>query len=289
MPTTGADPLKRSATPPRSRVVRLPDGLRLRATSRLECAFLHDEVFRRRVYWRPPLALPRTGWVVDVGAHVGLFAAFVGIEAPDTRLLCFEPLPPTFRILERNARDHFPDAILLREGLGARCGPATFHYYPRATGWSTAFPDEETVRQGLRTWLDRARLNLPQRAYRALGRAMPGLQRRIFDRVFERLRRGRTAFPGRMRRLSAVLAEQRVDRVELLKIDVEGGELEVLRGIDAPDWPRIRAVVLETQGPTEPADPVADLLRGRGFDVVCRQPETLRGTAYRYIYGTRPD
>ncbi len=36
-----------------------------------------------------------------------------------------------------------------------------------------------------------------------------------------------------------------VDRIDLLKIDVEGHELHVLRGIDEPLWPRLDHVAVE--------------------------------------------
>jgi type II secretory ATPase GspE/PulE/Tfp pilus assembly ATPase PilB-like protein len=36
-------------------------------------------------------------------------------------------------------------------------------------------------------------------------------------------------------------------RIGLLKVDVEGAELEVLRGIDAEQWPRIDQVVMELE------------------------------------------
>ena len=36
--------------------------------------------------------------------------------------------------------------------------------------------------------------------------------------------------------------------IDLVKVDVEGDELEALRGIEAHDWPRIRQVVVEVCG-----------------------------------------
>jgi FkbM family methyltransferase len=42
--------------------------------------------------------------------------------------------------------------------------------------------------------------------------------------------------------LSEVLAQQHLAHVDLLKIDVEGAELDVLRGVLPADWPRIRQV-----------------------------------------------
>ncbi len=35
--------------------------------------------------------------------------------------------------------------------------------------------------------------------------------------------------------------------MDLLKVDVEGAELDVLRGVDPQDWARIRQVVVEVR------------------------------------------
>ena len=43
--------------------------------------------------------------------------------------------------------------------------------------------------------------------------------------------------------LSEVMAQQCLERVDLLKIDVEGAELDVLRGVQPADWPRIQQVL----------------------------------------------
>ena len=45
-----------------------------------------------------------------------------------------------------------------------------------------------------------------------------------------------------MTTVSALIGEHSLERVDLLKIDVEGAELDVLRGIDQKDWPTIRQV-----------------------------------------------
>ena len=43
--------------------------------------------------------------------------------------------------------------------------------------------------------------------------------------------------------LSGVIRKEQLRHIDLLKIDVEGAELDVLRGVDAEHWPRIRQVL----------------------------------------------
>ena len=77
-----------------------------------------------------------------------------------------------------------------------------------------------------------------------------------------------------MRRLSSVLRDCRTDgvlggnqQIALLKVDVEGAELQVLLGIDEADWARLEQVVVEVHDRDGKLEAVAELLRFRGFAV----------------------
>ena len=48
-----------------------------------------------------------------------------------------------------------------------------------------------------------------------------------------------------LRTLASVIEDEPLDRVDLLKIDVERAELDVLRGIDEEGWPAIEQIVAE--------------------------------------------
>ena len=71
--------------------------------------------------------------------------------------------------------------------------------------------------------------------------------------------------------LDRVLAERGITRVDLLKIDVEGAELDVLRGCGAA-WPGIRRVALETDRRGGRADEVLALLASEGFRITSCEP-----------------
>jgi hypothetical protein len=62
----------------------------------------------------------------------------------------------------------------------------------------------------------------------------------------------------------------------LLKVDVEGDELNVLLGIDAAHWPMIRQVVVEVHDVDGRLHDVCRLLRGVGYtSVVSEQQRTV--------------
>lgn len=72
--------------------------------------------------------------------------------------------------------------------------------------------------------------------------------------------------PCRLMSLERFLAESGIAHVDLLKVDVEGAELDVLRGCGAA-WPKVRSVAVETDRSSGRATLVEELLRSQGFEI----------------------
>ena len=92
---------------------------------------------------------------------------------------------------------------------------------------------------------------------------------------------------ARLRPLSDVLAQEGIERIDLLKINVEKSELDVLMGIGPRDWPRIRQLVIEVDQRGNLA-PIISLLDRHGFDHCVEQDPLLRNTELCYVYAIRP-
>jgi acyl carrier protein len=93
-------------------------------------------------------------------------------------------------------------------------------------------------------------------------------------------------FEVRLRPLSEILAEQRIERVGLLKLNAEKSELEVLRGIREEDWGRIDQAVVEVDL-REHLAPVVSLFETHGFQVLVDQDPLLARTDLHYLYAAR--
>ena len=255
---------------------RLQNGLDVAFLNRAELDFLYEEIFVREVYLKHGLVLPDGACVVDVGANIGLFSLWAATRARAVRLHAVEPIPEIFAALLTNAAKHFPRARLHRVALGAVAEQARFAYYPRATGWSTRHPEPAAVRESLRAYV-RARGAHPLAARLARHPRLFALAARpLFHSV---------ARECAVTTLSALMRSEPLDAVDLLKIDVDGAELEVLAGVDAADWPRIRQVTLECDGRTR--EPAVALLGEHGFQVVAEQSTMLQRTAYWHVYAGR--
>src|SRR5262245_47623225 len=85
----------------------------------------------------------------------------------------------------------------------------------------------------------------------------------IDELIGERLRQ-RTV-KAQLRTLSSVIAEQGIERVDLLKINVEKSELHVLEGLSDSDWPKIRQLVIEVDR-QESVRPITMLLEQHGYE-----------------------
>jgi non-ribosomal peptide synthase protein (TIGR01720 family) len=89
-----------------------------------------------------------------------------------------------------------------------------------------------------------------------------------------------------IRTLSSILHEESIHHVDLLKIDVEGAELEVLQGIAEDDWKKIDQIVVETHG-SQLLQQIMALLQERGYSLEIDQEQMLEGMEMYNIYALR--
>ena len=221
---------------------QLPGGLVLLCHSVPEVLYCFDEIFVRRCYLPDGsgIELPASSdtLVVDVGANVGVFAIWAARIAPRAKIIALEPAPRTFELLQRNLSAHPTIAMrvsALPLALGAARGRRELSWYPRMPGNSTFFPEEKEE--------EASRCFRAERRSVMLGDSeRVSVEVRTLSDVLCGCVSGGQA-PGETRRSLSATAQ-----ISLLKVDAEGAEIEVLRGIADADWPRIAQVVVETHG-----------------------------------------
>ncbi|WP_082116045.1 FkbM family methyltransferase [Hymenobacter terrenus] len=88
------------------------------------------EIFWQHSYDLPQLQNGRFRTVVDVGANVGLAALFFLEKFPVSRLVCVEPEPANFRLLQHNLRG--TPAVAVQAALGVADGKVKIDSSPQA-------------------------------------------------------------------------------------------------------------------------------------------------------------
>ncbi|MEP7010062.1 MAG: amino acid adenylation domain-containing protein, partial [Acidobacteriota bacterium] len=263
----------------------LPNGMAVFHQNRNETEYLYEEIFRKEAYFQHGIALPENACVFDVGANIGMFTLFVARSCPTARIYAFEPIGPIFAALEGNANLYGPEEVhLFRHGLAQKEQTAQFTYYPRYTmmsglaGYAVPEDEVEVVKRFLRNEEERGSSD----AAALLAEADELLAGRFQSEVEE----------CRLRRLSDVIREEGVERIDLLKVDVQRAEMDVLAGLDAADWAKVAQVVMEVHDApgTESEGRCRDLLgllEGHGFEVVIEQDELLVGTDRFNLFARR--
>jgi 31-O-methyltransferase len=255
------------------RQLRLPDGLEVFSLNADETRFVHGEVFGARCYLRHGIELRDGDCVFDVGANIGLASIFFCKERRAIRIFAFEPSPAAYECLKANLELHRAlqesSARTFECGLSREPGTAEFTFYPGNSVMSGFHADLEKDRAATKTFMVNSGF-APRHAELFLGSKFKS-----------------ETFPCRLRTLSDVVDEERVTRIDLLKVDVEKSERDVLAGIRDNHWGLIRQVVLEVHDEDGALDEVQGMLAKRGFATTAEQDPQLKGTTIFSVFATQ--
>lgn len=131
--------------------------------------------------------------VIDVGANVGSYSDKIKSYAPTASLYSFEPHPKTFERLIAQSKIHSYEAI--NAGCGSENKEANIYDYKDAENMGTAHAT-------------------------------------LYEDVISQIHAGDSrSWMVKIVKLDDFAREKNIDRIRLVKIDVEGAELEVLNGM----------------------------------------------------------
>jgi FkbM family methyltransferase len=243
-------------------------GSRLRHPDPSQLWFQLAEIAGEQVYLRHGVEVAEGDVVLDVGANVGVAAAFFAAHCGARLVHSFEPVRPVFEVLRENVAD-LPACVVHDVGLSRAAGRAAITYYPGAAAMSGLYADPARDRELVRTALDNAGVP-PAETDARLASAFEPRQ-----------------LTCELTTLSGFLGEAGLEQVDLLKIDVERAELDVLAGVAEADWPRIRQLVVEVHDEDGRLADITRAMRERGYRVAAEQDPALRGTDVHLVYATR--
>jgi phthiocerol/phenolphthiocerol synthesis type-I polyketide synthase E len=259
------------------RRLTLPNGMNVAYQVKPELLQFYDDIFEKQIYTKNGITLREGDCVFDVGANIGMFTVYAAWRWPRTRIFSFEPVPALFAILKENAAWCDAQVTLFNCALSDHAGTADLTFYPNTSGMSSFYPNEEEERAALRTLIHN---ELTQ------GKSEVESLLRYEDELVEQRLKSETV-TCELRTLSSVIREHGIERIDLLKVDVEKAELDVLAGIEEADWRKIEQAVLEVHDLEGRIEAVTRLFQSHGFAVQLEQDELYKGSDRYNLYALR--
>jgi len=208
------------------------------------------------------------GWtVIDVGAEVGYYTIMAGrLVGSSGQVLSIEPHPETHHVLKMNIElCRLNNVITVCKAVGNKTGKVKL-YEGMGPGATTVVPSPSLYR------LDRNRLH----------RWLMLVKNRDILKILHK-----TQVPVgyvSMDTLQRIAKEKNVGKIDLIKIDVQGAELDVLKGshnILKKDKPRLLVEVHPSLNLNQEA--LYEFLRNYGYSLKMQRRSTF---APNYDYGT---
>jgi FkbM family methyltransferase len=264
----------------------LPNGMKIFAINPEEALVLYEQV---QEYFKNGIELHLGDTVFDVGANIGLFSLTAyELCNQNANIFAFEPIPAVFDVLQANAQRFNSEKIkVFSYGIYSESKIAQFDYYPNATALSNAFPAEA---KQLQNQLKSAILNNIDQAPPPIRRLrwLPPFLRSMILKNAEKKAFQIEQVTCQLKRLSDVWREHMIDKIDLLKVDVEKSELDVFLGIEEQDWQKIKQVVVEIHNVNGRVEKITNLLKHHGFsEVILEQEPMLKGSDVFSLYALR--
>jgi FkbM family methyltransferase len=197
--------------------------------------------------------------------------------ADNLKIYSFEPNPAVFEILSANSSLCKADVKLFNCGLADDPKTASFTFFPGFSLLSGFYADAHKEKAVVKTYLaNQEKTGLA---------GVSALLQEAEEILDERFRP--QSFTARLDTLSAIIEAEKIDSIDLLKINVEKSEPDVLNGIKDGDWAKIKQIVSEVDS-EENVSIIVSLLERHGFEYTVEQEPVLAGTELRYIYAVRP-
>ncbi|MET7802443.1 amino acid adenylation domain-containing protein, partial [Streptomyces decoyicus] len=261
------------------RRVQLPHGLGIATPSPDEALFLYRQIFEQDEYSRYGVRLGNDAVVVDIGANIGLFSLWAHQQADNVRLVSVEPNPDTLPYLKANLQLHGVRSEVVPVAVTDQAGSAEL----------TSFP-ELSYLSGLGTQRHHAAAELVQSHYESTGVAGVNVteEEKASLLLAAERRLQATAHVVPTIDLSSLFEQLSLEKVDLLKINAEGAELSILRGLDARHWHAVQQVCLEVERASVVGAEIKGILDGAGFSVHEVSDWSVGADAdVTYMYATR--
>ena len=235
----------------------------------METRLILDEIVLDKLYFQEGVSVSPGDIVLDVGANIGVFALSAAKQG--AQVYAYEPIPGTFELLQQNIHLHGLDNVVHPRniGLSERSEEKIMFHYPSMSTWDSwnSREDRELVAENLQDALDVLKSAAPVRykALRLLG--FKSLQQALVRDAIEKILASAVKVRCQFETLSGVISQENIRSIALLKLDAELADWQILNGVKAQDWQRIRQVAMEVHLESDLA-PISQFFSERHFSKV---------------------
>ena len=235
----------------------------------METRLILDEILVDKLYFQEGVSISFGDIVLDVGANIGVFALCAAKQG--AQVYAYEPIPGTFELLQQNIHLHGLDNVVHPRniGLSERSEEKIMFHYPSMSTWDSwnTREDRELVAENLQDALDVLKTAAPVRykALRLLG--FKSLQQALVRDAIGKILASAVKVRCQFETLSGVISQENIRSIALLKLDAELADWQILNGVKAQDWQRIRQVAMEVHLESDLA-PISQFFSERDFSKV---------------------
>lgn len=266
--------LEREGVNSKQSTYELPNGMTVFHLNKSETEFVYREIFEEQTYLKGGITLNDGSTIMDVGANIGMFTLFAARECKNANIYAFEPIEPVFKVLKQNVELYDIDVKLFNCGLSEVSRMEEITYYPNVSIMSGRYADSKEDHENIKL----AILHEMQEN----GNKSEISEQEIDELVEERLRS--EIYNCELKTISEVIEENGIERIDLLKIDVEKSELDILMGISEEHWGRIFQIVLELHDINGRLQEVKSLLENKGYQVSYLKDSKLEDNEIYNLY-----
>lgn len=262
--------------------VRLQDGTQIYCLKAAEAKVLDHHT---EGYLQHGVSIKEGDIILDIGANIGVFGIRAIQKFERVQVHAFEPIPDIFGVLKANAEKFDKNRFHVHQyGIATKSEEVVFSYFPNTPALSSFHMEDWEENPSAFKEAVKGSIKNPPEGMKWM-RLIPTC---FAGAIAKNLLKGKKQIHCMIRNTSEVIEALKLDRVDLLKVDCEGAELEVIQGIEDADWPKIKSVVVEVHDNDNRLDKVSEILRKAGFENMHIEKEKgLESTQLYNIFATR--